>query len=76
MEEKKKSLKMPIIATIAVIVILLIVGGVFYLKNRQDPKKIFISAINSGLNSLAEEKEDIKTVNSNVSLGVKGSLRL
>ena len=71
MEEKKKSLKMPIIATIVIIVILLIIGGVFYLNSRQNPKNIFMSAINSGLKALAEEKEDIKTVNANISLGVK-----
>ena len=71
MEENKKSLKMPIIATIAIIVILLIIGGVFYINNRQNPKNIFMGAINNGLNSLAEEREDIKTINSNISLGVK-----
>ena len=68
MEENKKSLKMPIIILVAVLVILL-VGAIVYVTNNNKPKNIFMGAIDSALES-GTEQEEIKTMNLTMGLGI------
>ena len=68
MEENKKSLKMPIIILVAVLVILL-VGAIVYVTNNNKPKNIFMGAIDSVLES-GTEQEEIKTMNLTMGLGI------
>lgn len=67
MEENKKSLKMPIIIMVAVLVILL-VGAVIYVTNNNKPKNIFMGAIDSVLNVPETETKEIKTINATMGL--------
>lgn len=69
MEENKKSLKMPIIILVAVLVILL-VGAVVYVTNNNKPKNIFMGAIDAVLGASETKTEEIKTVNATIGLGV------
>lgn len=69
MEENKKSLKMPIIILVAVLVILL-VGAIVYVTNSNKPKNIFMGAIDAVLGASETKTEEIKTVNATVGLGV------
>ena len=69
MEENKKSLKMPIIILIAVLVLLL-VGAVIYVTNSNKPKNIFMGAIDSVLEA-GNEEEKINTLNATLGLGIK-----
>ena len=69
MEENKKSLKMPIIILVAVLVILL-VGAIVYVTNSNKPKNIFMGAIDAVLGASETKTEEIKTVNATVGLGI------
>lgn len=69
MEENKKSLKMPIILLVAVLVIIL-VGAVVYVTNSNKPKNIFLGAIDTVLGATETKTEEIKTVNATVGLGI------
>lgn len=69
MEENKKSLKMPIIILI-VILALILIGGAVYVSANQQPKKIFTDSINSYIDELGGETEEVKTLNATLSLGI------
>jgi len=69
MEENKKSLKMPIIILVVVLVALL-VWAVIYVTNNNKPKNIFLGAIDKVFSASETKTEEIKTVNATLGLGI------
>ena len=67
-ENQKKSFKMPIIAL--VIILLIIVGVVIFFTSSKKPKDVFTAFVDSSLEGLNVDETDIKTLKSDISLGV------
>lgn len=66
--QNKKSFKMPIIILIVVLAILLIGGVYLYLNQR--PKEVYTKVIDSFIDKLGNQTEEIKTLNASTSLGI------
>ena len=66
--QNKKSLKLPIIILVVILAVLLI-GGIYVYSN-QSPRKVFTHTIDSYINKLGKQTEDIKTLDTTATFNV------